>query len=373
MKRIAIMIVLALALVAAVPAFAQNSGDIITLNDATPAIDVVISLPADTTGTVALDVSMALVTLLDANGSSVFSAGDARIHALELNIAPNSGSHTLRVERMPGAAEAHVRIASLPEMTLNGTAQLITGLVVGMEQEVSLPLSTDHPGDTVSVNIPAETMGVLTATFPGAAGTSQLIDGSGLMLAQSVGGHVDGLNVMLDGGDYLFTLLGTNLVEPVVAGVRTVSADSAGFALMLTPESATTVTTADTTNATTSTVSVCNAVITSSSVNLRSGPGTGYSVLDYGYRNQTMVAGGRNIEDNWVLVGMDTGSAWVASMGVQLQGECGALAVYDIPLRDAQPAPLVITVPNQAGGFGEAGEYEDEEHEEGENEEGDDD
>ncbi|MBE2269111.1 MAG: hypothetical protein IAE80_12845, partial [Anaerolinea sp.] len=143
MKRLSLfaLILLALSLSAALPALAQSDANLIILNDASPAIDVVVTLPADTTGTIALEFSGALVRLTDASGAVVFSAADVRLHALELNIAPNSGSHTLTVERLPGTAEAVVRVSSLPELTLYGAAELVSGLTVASNQEVSLPLN----------------------------------------------------------------------------------------------------------------------------------------------------------------------------------------------------------------------------------------
>ena len=103
MKRLTLfaLLLFALSLSAALPALAQADANLITLNDASPAIDVVITLPADSTGTVALEFSGAAVRLTDATNAVVFSAADARLHALELNIAPNNGSHTLTVERLP--------------------------------------------------------------------------------------------------------------------------------------------------------------------------------------------------------------------------------------------------------------------------------
>lgn len=50
MKRLLILV--AVLITAALPTFAQSQADIITLNDATPAIDVAISLPANATGTI---------------------------------------------------------------------------------------------------------------------------------------------------------------------------------------------------------------------------------------------------------------------------------------------------------------------------------
>ena len=101
MKRFLIPL-LFLLLLGALPALAQDNTNLITLNDATPAIDVVITLPPDTTGTVSLTIAQAAITLTDSANVVVFHAADARLHAVELNIAPNSGSHTLTVERLPG-------------------------------------------------------------------------------------------------------------------------------------------------------------------------------------------------------------------------------------------------------------------------------
>lgn len=370
MKRLSLLIVLFAIVTGVLPALAQNNADLITLNDATPAIDVIITLPQDTTGTIALDFSGAAVRLTDVNGSVVFTAADARLHGLELNIAPNSGSHTLTVERLPGVAEATVRVTSLPELTQNGTTQLVTELALSFNQEVSLPLNANHPGDMVSVSIPGETTGVLTATFPGANATTQIVDSVGVVMVESVGGHVDGMNVVLDAGEYQFTIVGSNLSEAVVAGVRSVSASDAGFTVLAAP-----LTTAD---ATTNT-STCSAVVTASSVNLRSGPGTGYSILDYGYRGEELLVGGQNPENNWVVVATDTGSAWVGVQNMQLQGTCTDLTVFNIPLRDAQPAQIVIVAPPQNGQTaitapGQTSGYHDDDHDDDEHDdEGDDD
>ncbi len=375
MKRLALLVGLALALVSVLPTMAQTPNDLITLNDAAPAIDVVITLPQDTTGTIALDFSGAAVTLSDAAGSPVFTAADARLHGLQLNIAPNSGSHTLHIERLLGVTDASVRVLSLPELTQSGLTQVVTQTALQLNQEVALPMSADRPGNTVTVNIPAATTGVITATFPGVTALTQLVDNSGLVLAQSSGGHVDGLNFVVDSGDYQFTLLGNNLTAPAMAGVRAVSAAEAGFSVLEAPASSATV--ADTTSA----AGTCSATVSATSVNLRSGPGTGYTVLGYGYRGQVLTVGGQNPETSWVVVGTDFGSAWVSRNFLQMQGECAQLTVFNIPLKDAAPAQIVYSAPAQSGqqqvivqqpAGGSGGEYEHEEHEDGEHE-GDDD
>jgi len=320
---------------------AQSDAEIITLDDATPAIDVVITLPPDTTGTLSLDLALASVTLTDANDAVVFTAADERLHGLEFNIAPNSGTHTLTVERLPGVAEAYVSVVSLPEMTLNGETELIQGEILGFNQETELTMNPDKPGGTITVDLPTESTGVVTATFPGANATTQLVDSEGSILAESTSGHVDGLTFVLDGGNYDLTVLSSGLVETVIAGVRTVSVDDSAFSVMAVPTPDETETAGETDEMR------CTASINASSVNLRSGPGTGYSILDYGYRGESYPVGGINTERNWVVIGTDSndGSAWVSRSIIQINGDCGNLAVFDMPLRESQPAPVIVVTP----------------------------
>lgn len=361
MKRILPFALLLILLTAAMPALAQqNNPDLITLNDAAPVIDVVITLPADTTGTIALDLALAGVTLTDANDAVVFTAADERLHGLEFNIAPNSGSHTLTVERLPGVAEAYVSVVSLPEMIVGGHFELIEGRSLGLNQEAALVLDANSPGGTVTVDVPADTAGVISATFPGAFATTQLVDADGVLLAESMGGHVDGLTFVVDGGSYGFTLLGSGLTSSIVAGVRAISAQEAGFVVVQAPAAAASTVAADS----------CNATIAVSSANLRSGPGTGYSVLGYAYRGEIYPIGGQNREDSWIVVGTPGGgSAWLALSAAQIQGGCNTLTVFDIPTQDAAPAQIVITSPGSSSSSGSFGDdHDDDQYEDHEDE-----
>ncbi|MCA9915288.1 MAG: SH3 domain-containing protein [Anaerolineae bacterium] len=349
-------------LLLAYPALAQNNPDLITLDDATPAIDVVISLPDGTTGTIALNVAMASVTLTDQNNAVVFHAADERLHGVEFNIAPNSGTHTLTVERLPGAAAAYVSVVSLPEMTVAGETTVIDGTAISLNEESALTLDASSPAGSVSVSIPADTTGVVTATFPGAGAATQLVDTEGTVLAQSVGGHVDGLSFVLDSGDYDFAVQGNNLTDAVVAGVRVISSIDGGFTVLEAPQTPAASPTQDVATA----GEPCTATVSASSVNLRSGPGTGYSVLGYGYRGESYQVGGQNTEGSWIVIGTGAGdSAWVARSAAQMQGSCQALTVFDIPYREAQAAPIVITAPqtNTSSYQGDS-HYENEGHEE---------
>lgn len=377
MKRFSFftLLVLTLGLSAVLPVLAQSDVNLIALNDASPVISVVITLPADTTGTVALEFNGIAVRLTDATDAVVFSAADARLHALELNIAPNSGSHTLTVERLPGITEAVVRVSSLPELTLYGTTELVSDLAVVSNQEVSLPLTPDHPGDSVSVTVAGDSAGMITATFPGAGAATQLVDAAGALVVESVGGHVDGISLLVDPGTYQFTLVSSGLSAEATAGVRLVSADAIGIVALAAPVSTQEVGAEST---------ACTAVVTVSSTNFRSGPGTGYTVVGYGYRDQVFEVGGRNAEDNWVLIASGAGtSAWAARSSIQTEGACASLATFNVPLRDAQPAPLVITGSGQLSGrysddddddddHGEHDEHDDDDHEHDDGEHDDD-
>jgi uncharacterized protein YraI len=169
-------------------------------------------------------------------------------------------------------------------------------------------------------------------------------------------------------------VLGSGLTDTVVAGVRAVSAENGGFTVIEAPApAAETVFTAG---------NSCSATVTVSSANLRSGPGTGYSVLDYAYRGENYPVGGRNPENNWVVIGTsDGGSAWLSLSVAQMQDACAELTVFNVPLRNAAPAQIVINAPSSSSsiasaGSGGGGGYSDEDdhHEhEGDHDEHDDD
>lgn len=373
MKRFAVFTALFILMAAAFPALAQqNDPDVITLNDATPAIDVAITLPVNATGTIALELVQASAKVTDSNDAVVFYAADERLHGLEFNLAPNSGSHMLTVERLPGVTEAYVKVTSLSDMTRNGTVTFVENTnTVSLNQEVALTLSGEQPGGTVDVSIPQDTTGVVTATFPGAYATTQLVDKSGAVLAESTGGHVDGVTFVLDGGAYDFTLLGSGLTDSVVAGVRVVSVQEGGFTVLeapTTPQNEVVVS-----NSNNATEPACTATVFASSANLRSGPGTGYSILGYAYRGETYTIGGRNQEGTWIVVGTSDGnSAWMAVNATLIRGACAQVPVFDTPTQDAAPAQLSITGSNgntQSVSNGDDDHHETSEHETSEHEE----
>ncbi len=82
-------------------------------------------MPADTTGTVAVDVTETAISLVNDAGTTVLQSADARVHGLELNIAPNSGAHTLTIKRLPDVLQAAVQVRSLANLTDVGATQTL--------------------------------------------------------------------------------------------------------------------------------------------------------------------------------------------------------------------------------------------------------
>lgn len=318
MKRLIALFCAALMLTALAPAAAQEGETPILLNDATPSIQVDVQLPPDSTGAVGLDFTGAEVRLLDDRGRVVFAARDQRLHGLQLNLAPNSGAHTLIVQRLPGVSEALVRLHSDPDLLWQGQAQTTASQAITLGQQHDLPISHAQPGGSVGVRIPQADTGVLGARFEGLTAAVQLTDSAGQMMAASGAGHIDGLNLLLDGGAYVWTMAGDNATADAAASVRVLHSADAGFSVLEAPLPA----------AQAAVQTACTATVNLSAVNLRSGPGLDYSVLGYGVYGQAMAVGGRNPGGDWLLVSVTGGSAWVMGTGVQMQGECTALQVF---------------------------------------------
>ncbi|MEO8391586.1 MAG: SH3 domain-containing protein [Chloroflexota bacterium] len=343
MKRFAILILFVCMLTVG-QVFAQDT-QVVTLNDSNPSVEAAISLPPNTTGVVVLDVSLASVSLTDVSGNIVFSSADPRVHHLELSITPNSGDHTLTIKRLPGSTEAAVQMISQAELTPTSSTTFVSTGTLSLEQGRALPLTSASPNGQVALDIQPNTTGMLTATFPGAVVTSQVADSSGAILAVSQH-DIDGYNLILDGGSYSLSVKADQLTRDITAGVSVTP--TSGFNLLAAPQTAALIS------------NPCTATVAATSVNLRSGPGTGYSVLDFGFLGDSYTVGGVNPESNWIVIGTNSGSAWMTRDGAQLSGDCASLNVYNIPLRDAQPAQIMVqpapSGSSVGGSSGESGE-----------------
>ncbi len=328
--------------------FAQGVSDVVKLDDATPGIDVVITPVPGTTGAVVLELVQASVWVVDSAGNTVFQMADARVHKLELRFGPDASMYTLTVERLSGAAEAYVRVTSASDLgvtAVTGQTVLVSNPVspLSFQQTMDLPLSDSTPSQVANFAIPTDQKGAMKVSFPGAPVTAQIVDSEGRAVATLTGSAIDGMSMVLDGGQYQLTLLNTNLAQQTVANLEIMPAQPSDMDTLVPAADAQPVT-GETVAASSSS---CAMTIDLASVNLRSGPGTGYSVLNYGFRNDQYPVGGTNSDGSWLVIGTaDGASAWVSGSVGTLNGDCQNLTVYDIPYRNA-PAPQVVVQQSQ--------------------------
>jgi uncharacterized protein YraI len=202
---------------------------------------------------------------------------------------------------------------------------------LGVQQSVDMPLTAAAPSFVSNFSIPAGQSGTMKVSFPGAPVAAQVVDQAGTVVATLSGSGFDGLSLVIDGGNYQLTLLNTDPTRETLANMEIMPALPTSLEGLL-PAMAS------------QPASACAVTVNTASVNLRSGPGTGYSVLDYGFRNDQLQVGGRNADGSWLVVGtLDGGSAWMSSETGSLNEDCSALTVYDIPYREA-PEPQVVVV-----------------------------
>jgi uncharacterized protein YraI len=376
MKRFILFLIILSAALPPISAQAQTDQDLIVLNDSTPGIDVVINPSLNTTGVVALEIGSASVIVTDAVGNVVFQAADPAIAGVEFSFAPNAGTHTLTVERLPGAVQGYVRITSLPEMTpFSETPQLVNASVLTVDQESDFPLNAASPSSVVNFVVP--TAATVTARFPGAPVTAQLVDTqTNLTLASLNGSLIDGVRFKVADGTYELLLLNNNAARETVANVSVMSPLPSDFDSLVAQAETSNMTALATTapvNTGTSTVSTCTITINASSVNVRSGPGTGYSVLDYAFRGEMLPVGGMSTQSGWVLVGTDTGSGWLTNEVGMFNGDCTSLTAYDIPYREASAPEVTIQQPAISVYHDDDDDDEYEEHDDQDEHEDDDD
>jgi uncharacterized protein YraI len=121
----------------------------------------------------------------------------------------------------------------------------------------------------------------------------------------------------------------------------------------------------------TTTVGVCTLRVTSSSINLRSGPGTGYNVVTYGYAGDEYTVLARHTTGEWLEVQAKTERAWAATLVGTLSGACDALPISTMPYREAPAAPPATLPPGGSGSTPSSGN--DNGGEDNSNDNGDDD
>ncbi len=355
LKKIVSAIVLVFAAVLAVrPAAAQGTNPPILLDDATPSIDVVVTPNNGASGVVYVELVNAHVTLKDATNGEVLTLIDKRVTALAIQLASGATSHTLHVERLPGATTAQVRIVAQGAMPAVDAPKSDTKLVALTDTSATkVALS---PAQTLPVTV-TDKADMVSAQFPAQASTVQLVDDKGAVLLTSLTGkEISGLAVKLTPGQYALNLANRDLTTSSEVEVSLSSGPTPTL-----PDNTLVANNGDPKPAgqvPANSAVACTATVNIASVNLRSGPGTGYTTLGSAGQATQLAVGGVNREGGWLLVKGPNGTAWIAQSAAALSGSCGSLAVFDIPLRNASQ-PVVVQQPQQPSVNAQAGGGED--------------
>ncbi len=168
-------------------------------------------------------------------------------------------------------------------------------------------------------------------------GNLQITDALGIILL-SASSDVDGINLVVDPGEYDVTLQMQSAPPDAQVSVQVKQANF--FTVLSIPTAAPP--TQPTQQPQPQTVNAsCTATVTPLKTDFYSGPGAGYSLLGYGNQGQQYQVGGINRESNWLVVGTNIGGVWVSTDNVSLSGNCSNLTVFDTPLLDAQSAPAI--------------------------------
>lgn len=321
---------------------------VITLDDQTPSVDVVITPTNGAAGVVYAELDGAQLHLLDSAGAETLGLIDKRITAIGIQVAQGATPHTLRLERLPGVSVARVMLTpqtTLPEVAVVSVNQPVTVLDAPIAARVELAPAVSLP---VTVN---EQNNMVTLQFTDQQVTAQITDASGVvMLTGNGGSSISGLTVRLDVGAYGLTMSNRDLTtkSAVLVSLSTAPALTMSAAAVATP------TETPAAEAQPDTVGVCTATVNVRSVNVRSGPGTAYSVLGYAAQNSVLPVGGIAREGGWLLVQTDIGAGWISDTTAMLAGSCDSLTTYDIAVRNTQPPNLAQPQPSSGGTTGGA-------------------
>jgi len=324
-----------------VRAQAQDNS-LIVLNDAAPTAQVIVTLNNGAPGVVYVELQQAKLTLKDATGLDILTIADKRITGIGIQLVQGVATQTLSLERLPGVTQAQARIVAQAELppVIN-----VTPSDVEVKALVNLTYARMAVAPAAVMPIIASpTANQITAQFPAQDQSVRLLDGTGVpLLIATTGKAISGLSMRVEPGQYVMNTQNQDATSKADVVVALSPAPTTTLLAMLptvVPAAAEAVT--------------CQATITTASANLRSGPGTAYSILGYSRRNAVLPVGGTNVEGGWLLVQNETSSAWVSSSIVQLSGNCNSLTAYNIPLRDAVASqPVIIRQPSGDGQTGQ--------------------
>jgi hypothetical protein len=107
------------------------------------------------------------------------------------------------------------------------------------------------------------------------------------------------------------------------------------------------------------TLQPCQFTVQSSSVNLRSGPGTGYGVVGYGYNGEVYPVLARHMSNQWFTISAAGESVWIAANVGSLTGECSDLEISNEPLLEGALTGDAADDDGNGSGSGDDGSGDD--------------
>ncbi len=340
-----------------------NALDLLILDDDAPSAEIVIMSNPDTTGVIALELRDASVTITNAEGDLIFEASSAKLSAIEFRFAPNVGEHTITMERLADVTEAYVRIQALPEMMTVATEALVTTDMLVMSTELQnnqafeFPLDSNTSSRVIEINVPIGETQAITATFLDAPVTVQLINrGEGSVLATLAGDAIDGIRFTVAEGNYQMMMFNNDIDQPTDANVTLTSPVESDFAeSVLTTQIAMAnaqieVEAPPVAETAPTTVEVveesCTMTVNVTLGNVRSGPGTGYTVLDTVALNEVVPVGGVSSTSGWYLIQTASGATgWISYDLGTVTGSCDNLASYDTEYLTESASSVVAQQP----------------------------
>ena len=151
------------------------------------------------------------------------------------------------------------------------------------------------------------------------------------------------------------TATATPSATPTTPAPTNTPTNTATATSSVTPSQTPTATSSPTNTATASptaaSVRACTFTVVPASINLRSGPGTAYTIVGYGFAGDIFTVTARHTSGLWFQITREQGQAWVAASVGTLGGDCATLPVLDVPLREGTGGGTTVT-PTPAGDMG---------------------
>ena len=316
------------------PANAQNSeNSVIILDDSSPGANVIVTLDNNAPGAVNIEMANAQVVLTDAINTNVLTINDKRVKAFSFQLRQGAPTHILHFTRIAGAKTAQIYLQALA--TLPAIAEVLPNINTVNDSLPSSNLSTVHLAPATSIPVTINDLtNMLNIQLADQPAMVQMVDANGTMILTKTAADntLSALTITLSPGPYVLNVANSDTAAQSDLHVALSTAPTSQLMLLVPTE--------------TPIPAPCTAQVTSPSANIRSGPGTGYSILSVGYKNDIETVGGVNTQGDWLLVQTKTATGWISTQVTTTVGECSHLTAFNIPTMNAALATPVVPLPS---------------------------